>query len=146
MKYCHTRTRHQPDQAVAVVDPDHGDRYSSFAFLCACTYMEDVRLLLVTAQMDTLRHIAHSHSHPTFCEHRECGIAGLRNRRPQSYNCTGVRTIIFLGSVLVTACFVRSTNANQVPRHWCCSRNCTTYICLHRLRTTTSNIHTRCLI
>jgi hypothetical protein len=38
-----------------------------------------------------------AHSRPTFCEHRVSERAGLRNRRPQSYTCTGVRAIRFLG-------------------------------------------------
>jgi hypothetical protein len=92
---------------------------------------------------DTL-HLAHSRH--TFCEHRESGRASIRNRRPQSYTYTGVRAIRFLGSVLATARSVRSTNADQVPRRRHRSRDCTAYICLHRLRTTTSNIHTRCLV
>jgi hypothetical protein len=96
--------------------------------------------------VNSLRRVAHIHSRPTFCEHRECGRAGLRNRRPQSYTCTGVRAIKFLWSVLTTARFVRSTNADQVPRRRRRLRDCTAYICLHRLRTTTSNIHTRCLV
>jgi hypothetical protein len=45
------------------------------------------------------------HSRPTFCEHRESGRAGLKNRRPLRYTCKGVRAIRFLGSVLVTAHF-----------------------------------------
>jgi hypothetical protein len=49
----------------------------------------------------------------------------------------------FWGSVLATA---RSTNADPVLRRWRHSWDCTAYICLHRLRTTTSNIHTRCLV
>jgi hypothetical protein len=52
----------------------------------------------------------------------------------------------FFGSALATARFVRPTNTDQVPRSRCHSRDCTAYICLHRLRTTTSNIHTRCLV
>jgi hypothetical protein len=87
-----------------------------------------------------------AHPRPTFCEHRESGRAGLRNRRPQSYICTGVRAIRFLGSVLATTRSVRSTNADPVPHRRRRSRGCTAYICLHRLRTTTSNIHTRCLV
>jgi hypothetical protein len=39
-----------------------------------------------------------AHSRPTFCEHRESGRASLRNRRPQSYTCTGVWAIRFLGA------------------------------------------------
>jgi hypothetical protein len=62
---------------------------------------------------DTLRT---AHPRPTFCEHRECGRACLRNRRPQRDTCTGVRAIRFLGSVLATARFVRSTSVDQVPR------------------------------
>jgi hypothetical protein len=107
----------------------------------------EVRLLLVTTvRTYNLGRIAHNHSRPTFCEHRECGRAGLQNHRPQSDTCTDVRAIWFLGSVLATAHFVRSTNADQVPRRRCHSRDCTAYFCLHRLRTTTSNIHTRCLM
>jgi hypothetical protein len=49
-----------------------------------------------------------AHSRPTFCEHRESGRASLRNRRPQRFTCTGVRAIMFLGSILKTACFTRS--------------------------------------
>jgi hypothetical protein len=122
-----------------------GDCYCPLASLCACIYMEEVRLLLVTTvRTYSLRRVAYSHSRPTFCEHRECGRAGLRNRRPQINTCTGVRAIRFLGSVLATARSVRSTNADQVRRRR--SKNCTAYIYMHRLRTTISNIHTRCLV
>jgi hypothetical protein len=108
-----------------------GNRYYSFASLCACTYTEEVRLFLVTTCTNSLRRVAHSHSRPTFCEHRECGRAGLRNCRPQSYTCTGVRTIRFLGSVLATARSVHSTSANQVPHCRLYLRDSTAYICLH---------------
>jgi hypothetical protein len=87
-----------------------------------------------------------AHSRPTFCEHRESGRAGLRNCRPHSYACTGVRAIRFLGSVLASACSVHSTNANPVLRRRRRSSDYTTYIYLYRLRTTTSNIHTRYLV
>jgi hypothetical protein len=87
-----------------------------------------------------------AHPRPTFCKHRRCGRADLRNRRPQRYTCTGVRATRFLGSVLATARFVRSSSADQVSRCRRHSRDCTAYICLRRLRTTTSNIHTRCLV
>jgi hypothetical protein len=86
------------------------------------------------------------HPRPTFCEHRQCGREGLRNRHPQRHTCTGVRAIRFLGSVLATARFVRSTSADQAPRRRHRSWDCTAYICLRRLRTTTLNIHTRCLV
>jgi hypothetical protein len=71
---------------------------------------------------------------------------GFRNRRPQSDTCMGVRAIMFFGSVLATARFVRSTSTDQVPRRRRRSRDCTAYIWLPRLRMTTSNIHTRCLV
>jgi hypothetical protein len=87
-----------------------------------------------------------AHSRPTFYKHRESERAGLRNRRPQRYTCTSVRAINFFGSVLATARFVRSTNANSVLHRRCRSRDCTAYTCLHRLCTTTSNIHTICLV
>ena len=87
-----------------------------------------------------------THPRPTFCEHRQCGRAGLWNRRPQIDTCTNVWAIRFLGSVLATARFVRSSSADQVPRYRCRSRDCTAYIFLHRLLTITSNIHTRCLV
>jgi hypothetical protein len=79
-------------------------------------------------------------------KHRECGRAGLRNRRPQRDTCTGVRVIRFLGSILVTTRFVRLTSTDHVPHRRHRSRDCTAYICLRRLRTTISNIHTRCLV
>jgi hypothetical protein len=60
------------------------------------------------------------------------------------YGCVGAQ--VFLGSVLVTARFVCSTSAGHVLRRRRRSRDCIAYICLHRLRTTTSNIHTRCLV
>jgi hypothetical protein len=72
----------------------------------------------------------------------ESGRAGVRNHRPQRDTCTGVWAIKFLGSVLATARFVRSTSIDQVPRRRRHSRDCTAYICLRRLRTTTSNTHT----
>jgi hypothetical protein len=87
-----------------------------------------------------------AHPCPTFCEHRECGRASLRNHHPQSDTCTGVQTIRFLGSVLATARFICSISIDQLPRRRRCSRDCTAYICLRRLRTTTLNIHTRCLV
>jgi hypothetical protein len=87
-----------------------------------------------------------AHSRPTVCEHRESERVGLRNRRPKSYTCTGVRAIRFLGSVPATARSVRSTNDDPVLRRRRRSRDCTAYICLHRLHTTKSNIHTRCLM
>jgi hypothetical protein len=87
-----------------------------------------------------------AHSCPTFCEHRESGRAGLQNWRPQRYTCTGVRAIMFLGSVLATARFVRSTSADRVHHRRRRSRDCIVYACLHRLCMTTSNIHTRCLV
>jgi hypothetical protein len=87
-----------------------------------------------------------AHPRPTFCEHRQCGRAGLRNRRPHRHTCTSVRAIRFLGSVLATSRLVRSTSADQAPRRRHRSWDCTTYICLRRLRTTTLNIHTRCLV
>jgi hypothetical protein len=40
-----------------------------------------------------------AHPHSTFCEHRQCGRAGLRNCRPQRDTCTGLRAIRFLESV-----------------------------------------------
>jgi hypothetical protein len=55
-----------------------------------------------------------AHFRPTFCEHKESGRAGLQNHRPQRYTCTGVRAIRFLGIVLTTARFVRSTRADPV--------------------------------
>jgi hypothetical protein len=87
-----------------------------------------------------------AHPRPTFCEHRQCGRAGLRNRHPQRDTCTGVRVIRFLGSVLATARFVRSSSFDQVPHRHHRSRDCTTYNCLRRLRTTTPIIHMRCLV
>jgi hypothetical protein len=41
----------------------------------------------------------------------------------------------------VIARFVRWISADQVPRHQRRSRDCTVYICLYRLSTTTSNTH-----
>jgi hypothetical protein len=64
----------------------------------------------------SLSNALHSaHSRPTFCEHTESGRAGLRNRRPQRYTCTGVRAIMFLGSVLATARFIRSGSSSSAP-------------------------------
>jgi hypothetical protein len=67
------------------------------------------------------QHLSHelqtTHSRPIFCEHRESGRAGLRNRRPQRYTCTGVWVIRFLGSVFVTARVI-------------CSSRCCVYILL----------------
>jgi hypothetical protein len=45
-------------------------------------------------------------------------------------------------SVLATARFVHWTSADQVPHHRRRSWEYTMYICLRRLHTTTSNIHT----
>jgi hypothetical protein len=94
-----------------------------------------------------LSYVLHTiHSCLIFCKHIVSGGASLRNCHPQSYTCTGVRAIRFLGSVLVTAHFIHSTSVDQVPRRQRHSRDYTAYICLHRLRMTTSNIHTRCLV
>jgi hypothetical protein len=72
---------------------------------------------------NSLSNALHSaHSRPTFCEHRESGWEGLQNRCLQSYTCTGMRAIRFLGSVLATARSVCLTNADQVPHHRHCSR------------------------
>jgi hypothetical protein len=87
-----------------------------------------------------------SHLCPTFCEHKASGRAGLRNHRLQRYTCMGVRAIRFLGSVLATARFVCSTSVDPVLGRRRRSRDRTVYTCLHRLCTTTSNIHTRCLV
>jgi hypothetical protein len=111
----------------------------------ARTNTEEVKRFLVTCE-HTLIHVAHSPSCPTFCEHRESGRACLQNRRAQSYTYTGVRAIKFLGSVLAIARFVCSTGTDQVPRRRRNSRDCTAYICMHRLHTIISNIHTRCLV
>jgi hypothetical protein len=125
-------------------------RYWSFPVLWLVT--DEVRLLLVTTVQYQRTHVQFSdalriaHPRPTFCEHRECGIAGLWNRRSQRDTCTGVRVIRFLGSVLAIAHFVRSTSADQVPRRRRRSWDYTAYICLRRLRTTMPNIHTRCLV
>jgi hypothetical protein len=121
----------------------------SVPFLCACTNteeVEEVNLLLVT-HANNLSDVLHiTHSRPTFCKHRDSGRAGLQNRRPQSYTCTGVRAIRFLGSVIATARSLCSTNTDPVLRRRRRLWDFTPYICLHRLRTTISNIHTRCLV
>jgi hypothetical protein len=75
-----------------------------------------------TTFLDVLRTV---HPRPTFCEHRQCGRAGLRNHRPQRDTCTGMRAIRFLGSVLATTRFVRSSSADQVPCRRIHSRDCT---------------------
>jgi hypothetical protein len=128
-----------------------GNRYcllASLASLCACIYTSRGGCFWVDSTVRTysLRRVAQSHSRPTFCEHRQCGRAGLQNRRPLKDTCTGVPAIRFLGSVLATTRFFRSTNADQVPRRRRRSRDYTAYICLYGLRTTTSNIHTGCLV
>jgi hypothetical protein len=80
-----------------------------------------------------------THPRPTFYEHRECGRIGFRNRHPKRDTCTGVWTIRFLGIILATARFVRSTSTDQFPRRRRHSMDCTAYIYLRRLRTTISN-------
>jgi hypothetical protein len=100
-----------------------------------------------SSDANSLSDVLHlAHSRPTFYKHRESGRAGHRNHRPQSYTSAGVQAIKFLGSVLATARSVRSNNVDPVLRRRRRSRDCTAYICLHRLRTTTSNIHTRHLV
>jgi hypothetical protein len=124
----------------------NGEHYCSFPSLCACTNMEkeeEVVLLVTYEQSQT--HCTQPITVPPSAK-SESGRVGLRNHRPQSYTCTGVRAIRFLGSILATARFIRSTSVDQVPRRWCHSRDCTAYICLHRLCMTTTNIHTRCLV
>jgi hypothetical protein len=82
-----------------------------------------------------------AHPRPTFCEHRECGKVGLRNHRPQRYTCTGVRAIRFLGSVLATARFIRSTSTDQAPHRRAvrgtalCTSVCVDCVRLHRTYT-----------
>jgi hypothetical protein len=82
-----------------------------------------------------------AHSCPTFCDHRESGRAGLRNRHLQSYICTGVQAIRFLGSVLGTARSIRSTNADPVPPFdvfrgtVLCTSACINCVLLHRTYT-----------
>jgi hypothetical protein len=83
-----------------------------------------------------------AHFGPTFCEHRESGRAGLRNCCPQRYTCTGVRAIrVFRERTrdcsLHPLCFFRRRRR---------LRDCTVYIYMYRVRTTTSNIHTRCIM
>jgi hypothetical protein len=75
---------------------------------------EKGRLLLVTTFSDALRT---AYPRPTFCEHKQCGKAGIRNRRPQRDTCTGVRTIRFLGSVLATARFAARPSLIKFQRH-----------------------------
>jgi hypothetical protein len=84
-------------------------------------------------------------SRHTFYEHKESGRAGLQNRRPQRYTCTGVWAIMILGSILSTVRFIHSTTVDCILHCRRRSSDCTTYTCLHRLCTTTSNMHTRCI-
>ena len=78
--------------------------------------MEEVRLLLVIVVRTVSGTLHIVIPVPVLCEHRVSERADLRNHRPQSYTCMGVWAIRFLGSVLATARFVRSTNVDQVPR------------------------------
>jgi hypothetical protein len=84
-----------------------------------------------------------THSRPTFCEHRVSGRAGLRNRRQQSYTCTGVWAIMFWGEYSrLLALSVRPT----LIQFFVVGAIHETALCLHRPCTTTSNIHMRCLV
>jgi hypothetical protein len=88
-----------------------------------------------SSHVNSLSDALHSaHSHPTLCEQRESGRAGLRNRRSHSYTFTGVRAISFLGSILTTARSIRSTNADSILHRRRHLRDCIAYICLYRLR------------
>jgi hypothetical protein len=113
-------------------------------------YEEGRLLLVMTTLRDNtrtiLRCVAFSPSLSHLLRAQRVWESRPPNRRPQRDTCMGVQAIRFLGSKLATARFIRSTSADQVPRRWCRSWDYTAYICLRRLRTTTSNIHTRCLV
>jgi hypothetical protein len=123
------------------------DRYCLFSFSLPSARVKYEGGGRFSGYTNSLLDALHSaHFRPTFCEHRESGRADLQNHSPQRYTCMGVWEIRFLVSILATARFVRSTSADPVQRCWRRSRDCTAYTCLHRLCTTTSNIHTRCLV
>jgi hypothetical protein len=87
-----------------------------------------------------------AHPRPTFCEHRE------REREWESRPPKLPSAELHLHECASDQVFgdrtrsVRLTNVDPVLRHRRCSRDYTVYICLHQLRTTTLNIHTRCLM
>lgn len=63
------------------------------------------------------------------------GRVGLPNRRPQSYTCTGMRTIRFLGSVSVTTRVICSSTSSSQR---CCSSRYFAYILLFVVFLTTT--------
>jgi hypothetical protein len=76
----------------------NGEHYCSFPSLCACTNTEkeeEVVLLVTYEQSQT--HCTQPITVPPSAK-SESGRGGLRNHRPQSYTCTGVRAIRFLGA------------------------------------------------
>jgi hypothetical protein len=97
--------------------------------------------MLFQIREQSLRHVSFSLFPSHLLRARESGRAGLWNRRPQRYTYTGVRAIRFLGRYLRLLALSAS-----VLRRRRRSRDYTAYICLHRVCTTTSNIHTRCLV
>jgi hypothetical protein len=126
--------------------------YYLFASLCACIYTRwgDCFWSRETKQYvrtpTSLRRVAYSPSSSHLLRaQRVWESRPLKSPSTERHLhwCAGDQV---LGSILATARFVRSTSADQVPRHRRYSWDCTAYICLRRLRTTTSNIHTRCLV
>jgi hypothetical protein len=88
-----------------------------------------------------------AHSRPAFCGHRESGRVGLVVRRATLARVYG--RLGFWGAysrLLAPSARPALIHADPVPRRRRRSRDCTAYICLHRLCMTTSNIHIRCLV
>jgi hypothetical protein len=85
----------------SLVSSIHARLFLSVVFLLTAYKNGEGRALLEG------QHLSHElqtiHSRPIFCEHRESERAGLQNRCPQRYTCTGVWAIRFLGSVFATA-------------------------------------------
>jgi hypothetical protein len=100
------------------VSGSYGDYYCPFSSLCACINTEEVGGRS-SGCANSLRHVAFS----PFSSHL------LRAQEGGGYTCTGVRAII-----------------NTVHHRRRRSKDCTAYTFLHRLCTTTSNIHTIYLV
>jgi hypothetical protein len=108
------------------------------ASLYACINTEEVDALPVTWTVSQTRC---TQPIPRLVGERASEIAVRRGTLAQVCERSG-----FWGSVLAAARFVHSTITDSVLHHRHRSRDYTTYTCLHRLCTTTSNIHTRCLM
>jgi hypothetical protein len=106
----------------------YGDHYCLFPSLCACINTEEVDDLLVT------RKVSQTRCTSAHFRLRESGRAGLRNRRLQSYTCTGVRAIRFLGST-------RDCSLRPLDQHWSGSSSSASFEGLHCVHLPASTVY-----